>query len=103
MPFNATVGLFGHEFGHVLDYRDKGILQVLNRGLAYTNRKGKRKFEKEIDLITIGRGLGWQLYDWTFYVLNQSKASETYKAYKGDVYLKPTDIEHLIGASDHEK
>lgn len=96
IPFNAKVGLLGHEFGHILDYKDKTIFQVTKRLLAYSSKKTKAKFEKEIDMITIKKGLGWQLYAWANYVLNQSNASMKYKAFKKEIYLTPLQILNII-------
>jgi len=92
IPFNAKVGLLGHEFGHILDYKDKTIFQVTKRLLAYSSKKSKAKFEKEIDAITIEKGLGWQLYAWASYVLNESNASIKYKTFKSDTYMTPSQI-----------
>lgn len=96
VPFNALVGLFGHEFCHFVDYKNNNIFGIFKRLLAYTNKKGKEKFEKEIDSMTIERGLGWQAYDWMFYVLNYSNATEKYKHYKRKIYLEPHEIKQKI-------
>lgn len=96
IPFNAKVGLLGHEFGHILDYKDKTIFQVTKRLLAYSSKKTKAKFEKEIDMITIKKGLGWQLYAWANYVLNQSNAAMKYKVFKKEIYLTPLQILNII-------
>jgi len=96
VPFNALVGLFGHEFCHFVDYKNKNICGIVKRLLAYTNIQGKEKFEKEIDTLTIERGLGWQAYDWMFYVLNYSNATEKYKSYKKQIYLEPHEIKQKI-------
>lgn len=96
VPLNAIVGLFGHEFCHFIDYNKKGLFGVLGRLFNYASKKAKEKFEKEIDQMAIERGLGWQLYEWSFYVLHHSNASVDYKAYKELFYLEPEEIEELI-------
>lgn len=92
VPFNAQIGLFGHELKHFCDYRSKSFGQVLGRLFSYAGKKGKTRFEKEIDSLTIACGLGWQLYEWSTFVLEKSKASAKYKAYKREVYLEPEEI-----------
>ena len=62
-----------------MDYSNKGLFGVLGRGLSYSSKKSKEKFEKEIDQRTIDRGLGWQLFDWSNYILQESNADEKYK------------------------
>lgn len=99
VPFNAKIGLLGHEFCHFVDYEHKHLGGILNRLLSYLKPKSKEKFEKEIDHLTIERGLGWQLYAWSFFVLHDSKASEKYKAFKAQIYLEPEEIIKLIEAN----
>jgi len=96
VPFNASIGLLGHEFAHILDYRRKNFFGIFKRGIDYTSKRRKADFEKEVDIITIEKGLGWQLYDWSYFVLNQSMASEKYKAFKRLTYLTPEEIKQRI-------
>lgn len=93
VPFNSQIGLFGHELGHFADYHKRSFGGVLQRLFAYSTLKGKAKFEKEIDALTIERGLGWQLYAWSYYVLFESVGSAEYKEYKRTVYMTPAEIE----------
>ncbi len=96
VPFNAKIGLLGHEFSHIIDYSQKSIFGIIGRGWSYRNSKNKALFEKEIDSITISRGFGWQLYDWSKYVLEKSGAKKSYKAFKKNIYLEPEEIKALM-------
>jgi len=96
VPFNAQIGLFGHELMHFSDYQERSFFGVVGRLFSYATLKGKERFEKEIDTRTTQIGLGWQLYDWSYYVLNTSNATEKYKRYKRAVYLEPKEIMTLI-------
>jgi hypothetical protein len=96
MPFNALIGLFGHEISHILDYSVMSNCQIVWLGFSYLSRGYKEKYEKNIDQITIIKGLGWQLYDLEKYVLDNVHYSEEYKKYMKDIYLEPSEIEHLI-------
>jgi hypothetical protein len=96
VPFNARVGLFAHEFSHLYDYQSKSLFEIIGRGFSYLNKKAKSTFEKEIDQKTIERGAGWQLYDWSYFVLHQSNASNSYKEFKAETYLKPSEIKLSI-------
>jgi hypothetical protein len=98
VPFNARVGLFGHELSHFADYRTRSIGGVLKRLFSYSSIRKKEKFEKEIDSLTIQRGFGWQLYDWSSYVLHASPATIDYKGYKRKVYLEPEEIREILEA-----
>jgi hypothetical protein len=96
VPFNALVGLIGHELSHIVDYESKADIEIMLRALSYLNIRTKTIFEKSIDKKTIQHGLGWCLFDWASYVLNQSGASMDYKAFKKRVYLEPIEIQEKI-------
>lgn len=92
VPFNAKIGVLGHELAHIVDYERRSAFRVMKRGSEYLSNKGKRRFEHEIDSITIVHGLGWQLHDWADFVLNKSTASEHYKFFKKTTYMLPNEI-----------
>jgi hypothetical protein len=98
IPFNAKIGLFAHEFSHFSDYQSRSLFGIIARGISYSSKKTKATFEKEIDLNTINRGLGWQLFDWSNYVQNESNATFKYKEFKMNIYLSPEDILKTINA-----
>lgn len=90
--FNGAVGVLGHELNHIVDYSNRGFFRIIARLFSYTNKKGKRRYEGEIDRMTVEKGLGWQLYDWEDYVLNKSNAKAKYKDYKRAVYFTPNEL-----------
>jgi len=92
VPFNAQLGLFAHEFCHIVDYNNRSFGGIIKRLLAYSNKKSKEAYEKEIDIETIKRGLGWQLYDWAYFIMYQSNAKKKYKIFKQKFYMKPAEI-----------
>jgi len=93
---SARIGLLGHEIGHLYDYHQRCSGKVLARGFSYLTKSSKARFEKEIDRLTIQRGLGIPLYDFSYYVLYQSDAPESYKEFKRTIYLTPEEILELI-------
>ncbi|MDA3882904.1 MAG: hypothetical protein PF481_06445 [Bacteroidales bacterium] len=97
-PFNAKVGVFAHELAHIVDYESRNIFRLFSRLLDYVTPKSKAKYEKEIDTIVIERGLGWQLYDWAYFVLRHSHATRSYKKFKRSIYLTPQEIRNLINS-----
>ena len=96
VPFNAKIGLFAHEFSHFIDYKEKNTLGISQRLVSYAFIKTRARYEKEIDRMTVQRGLGRQLYDWSEYVLYESDADRYYKRMKRLVYLTPPEILFLI-------
>lgn len=93
--FNATVGVLGHELCHIKDYSSRNFGGVLQRLFAYGSKKGKSKYEKEIDSMTIWSGLGWQLAEWEEYVQNSPNATDKYKAFKREIYYEAEEIKEL--------
>jgi hypothetical protein len=92
VSYNAQIGVLAHEFSHFIDYSEKDIWGIFKRLISYTNKKAKKKFEHEIDEMTIERGLGWQLHDWAHTVLYDSDAGTKYKKLKQEIYLTPGKI-----------
>jgi hypothetical protein len=95
-PFNARVGILGHEFAHIIDYKNQGFFGMGRRAISYLFRKSKARYENEIDAYTVERGIGWQLYDWKNYVIQDSEASKKYLRFKKRIYMMPDDIMQLI-------
>ena len=100
LSFNAQIGVLGHEYSHIIDYEDKSILDLIFCGIFYfTKKKYKEELEKTVDKIAINKGLGWQIYDFSRYVLNESSADNEYKKYKATFYYTPVEINNLLDLS----
>ncbi len=96
VPHNAQIGVLAHEIAHIVDYERRGHVGLIKRAVDYLEENRKKRFEYQIDKLTIEHGLGWQLYDWADYAMHKSKASEKYKEFKKRIYMAPADIERHI-------
>ena len=92
VPHKARIGLVIHEFMHIRDYQKRHFLGLLKRGWQYLSRRGKHRFEHEIDQMAIDAGYGRYLFSWSSYVLEKSDVDEKYLEFKKDVYMNPEDI-----------
>ncbi len=90
------IGILGHEFCHIIDYQSRNFFQIMGRLFSYSTKKSKERFVKEIDMMCINRGLGWYLYCWSNFAVNESDASEKYKEFKREIYLEPEEIISII-------
>ena len=97
-PFNAHVGIMGHELAHILDYSTKSGWQTAWTGVRYLGKKYRRKMERQTDSVTIARGLGWQLYHYAYFVIHESAIDDAYRQFKLDVYMKPEEIFEIISS-----
>ncbi len=98
-PFNAQIGVIGHELAHIVDYDNYNFWGILGIYFRFSDTKRKPLFEKEIDKATIERGLGWQLYDWAaFSMYEENSASKNYVKFKRNNYMQPDEIKQLISS-----
>lgn len=96
VPFNAQIGVIGHELAHITDYLNKNTFSLLLTGLRYSFRLFRRKYEKQTDINTIQHGLGWALYDFTYFIMHSPLASDEYKNHLQKYYLSADDIFKMI-------
>jgi hypothetical protein len=101
IPFEARVGVMGHELGHIVDYNRKSFVQIIGSGIAYLVSNGfKRNLEHKIDRIAINRGLGHELYAFRLYIEEEAKTTERYRKFKENIYLSSSDIDKIIKSLD---
>lgn len=99
VPFNAQVGVIGHELAHIADYESRNLWGILEVLFSYAGPRHKPHFERTTDKETIIRGLGWQLYDWAVYSMEDNPyATEAYKDFKRRHYMSPDEILAYIGS-----
>ncbi len=102
IPFQAKIGIIAHELGHVLDYQNKSLFQLIKTGLLYIIRN-QEKYEKSIDYLTIKKGFGWQVLAWSDYAFNHSNASASYLEFKDTYYFNPKEIEAILKSDKRYK
>lgn len=96
VPFNAQIGVIGHELAHIIDYENKNTVQLLGTGVGYLFQSFKHDLEHDVDAITVKQGLGQNLKEWADFSMYKSSASDTYKAFKRDTYMHSEEIDLLI-------
>lgn len=68
LPYNAQIGVLGHELAHVLEYNATSTFKLIGIGFSLVDGNFVDRFEWATDQRTIAQGLGYQLYDWSTYV-----------------------------------
>lgn len=96
-PFNAQVGVIGHELAHILDYEGGSILRIIKRGADYLSKKTTSDFEYEIDEIAIKKGFGYQsIAFWNFLMNGSAHITDEYKAFKKEIYMDKANIQSIM-------
>ncbi|MEM9076999.1 MAG: hypothetical protein AAGC43_08165 [Bacteroidota bacterium] len=106
LPYNAQIGVLGHEIAHILDYKSQTSFQLIGLGFKIGKSSFVDRFEFETDERTIAHGLGYQLLDWSIFVrkalgiMEWKGASETLES--GNIsgtnerYMNPETIKKYI-------
>lgn len=101
-PFNEQVGIIGHELAHSVFYQDKNSLQLARIAYRYEKDNDYQvAFERDTDKRAIAHGLGYQMYDFAFFVRKAfDDTLEEIMAEEGDMYLSPKEIEQEMAKYD---
>ncbi len=93
-PFNEQIGIIGHELAHTLYYLDKTALQLAKIAYRYEyDETFHTAFERDTDKRAVAHGLGYQMYDFAFFVRKAfGDSQEEIAAEEGDTYLSPKEI-----------
>ena len=67
-PFNAQIGILGHELAHTANYIQLGFFGVVEAALCQLSEECRREFERATDFRTVDHGLGWQRMDHSAFV-----------------------------------
>lgn len=109
LPFNAQIGVLGHEMAHVSDFNSKSTLELISLFFKMLSSDFVDHFEFNTDLISINHGLGYQLLDWSKYVRKaldidnwggaSNKDSLEKTGSKKQRYMNPETIEKYIASN----
>lgn len=92
VPFNAQIGIIGHELAHTMYYQDKSWTDMLGIGLNYINPGYRAHFEKDTDRRAINHGFGWQLYEYANYTRGLSKMTKSHVEWIDQFYLNGENV-----------
>jgi hypothetical protein len=105
LPFNAQVGVIGHEISHAFDFSQKNTFGLIRIGLGNLSQKFLDRFEYRTDSICIVHGLGYQLLAWSVHVRkvlmneNWDGADNIHKLMTRERYMNPGTIQKRIAVS----
>lgn len=85
LPFNAQIGVIGHELAHISYFNCKRIPELAGLYFKKINTKFVDRYEFNTDSACINHGLGYQLCEWSEYVRRSLKIKE-WKGTNADYY-----------------
>lgn len=105
LPFNAQIGVIGHEISHAFDFSQKSSFGLIRIGLGNLSERFLDRFEYRTDSICIAHGLGYQLLSWSIYVRNVlmnenwDGADNIRKMMTRERYMNPKTIRNRISST----
>lgn len=103
VPFNEQVGIIGHELAHISSYIDKEAIYFVSLGYKYAFRfeEFAPGFERATDRRAIAHGLGYQLYDFAFFVRKAfGQTQQQIQQERGGLYMSPPEIAEEMAKFD---
>ncbi|MEO0570807.1 MAG: hypothetical protein AAF039_03810 [Bacteroidota bacterium] len=82
LPYNAQIGVLGHEIAHIVGYKEKSTFQLLGLPFKLSNAEFVDEFEFHTDKTAINHGLGYQLLDWSIFVQKSLHVNRWFGAFK---------------------
>lgn len=92
LPFDAQVGILGHEIAHTVEYLEKGPFGMLGVPLCTLRRRCREPFEQGTDRRAIDHGLGWQLYGYYRYAWGVQRSAGNADGGFAKTYMTPREI-----------
>ncbi|HKL91177.1 MAG TPA: hypothetical protein VJ880_08345 [Allomuricauda sp.] len=101
VPTDVLIGWVGHELGHVMDYQQRGNLNLVGFGIRYVLLKEfVKKAERAADSFAVSRGMSEYILKTKRFILDHSEIDETYKTRIKQYYLSPDEIMEMVKEQD---
>ncbi len=97
-PFNAQIGILGHELSHTSYYLNRSFFGILADAICQLS-DCRIDFERATDARLIEYGLGWQRYDHALFVrtkLSDNSADAENAEGGGGAYMSPNELISLM-------
>lgn len=91
LPFEAQVGILGHELAHIVDYEEKSLSGLFRTGLLYFFSPFRKGYERQTDIACIRHGLGKFLLEYALCIRKYIRESGKLRWIE-TFYLSPEEI-----------
>lgn len=97
-------GWFAHELGHVVDYLNRNLLQMIWFGIKYFfSHAFRKKVEHRADEIAIEYGMAHQILATKKYILNHADLPAKYKLRIRRYYMSVDDVHAILAKGEAEE
>lgn len=91
LPYNARIGVMGHELAHIAWYHQRNAFQLIGTGIGYMFPRYRERFEQETDQRTLDHHLAFQLLAWS-----RAVHRIHIRDGRGNLYKSPEEIEAIM-------
>ena len=103
LPHDVLLGWIGHELGHIKDYVDRSMANMMAFGLRYfLFNKFVTQAEIAADSHSVSNGLGKAIIATKDFVLNHDRLPESYKNKIRALYMSPGEILSLVDVEEDQ-
>lgn len=97
LPSDIIIGWVGHELGHIMDYENRGTLNLIWFGIRYLYLENHIvEAERSADTFAVKQGMGEYILKTKDFILNHSDIDEAYKKRIQRFYLSPEEIMQIV-------
>ncbi|WP_413977518.1 hypothetical protein [Maribacter sp. 2307UL18-2] len=100
---DILIGWFGHELGHIMDYRNRSGLNLFWFGIKYTFSDSYiKEVERAADSYAVTAGMEDYILKTKRFILDEANISESYKQRIKKYYLSPDEIMTMVKDRESE-
>jgi hypothetical protein len=104
LPKEVLLGWIGHELGHVKDYLDRSMANMIAFGVRYVlSDRFVTQAEMAADSYSVANGLGEAIVATKEFILNHDRLPVTYQDKIRALYMSPGEIISLVDVEEEEE
>ncbi len=101
IPSDILVGWIGHELGHIMDYQNRGKINLIWFGLKYLfSDHHIVEAERAADTYAVAHGMETYILKTKDFILNHASITPSYKLRIQKYYLSPEEIMDIVNERD---
>lgn len=97
VPTEVMTGWIGHELGHILDYENRSVLNLIWFGIRYLYmEKHIIEAERAADTFAVNQGMEDYILKTKNFILDHAEIDKSYKKRIQRYYLSPEEIMQIV-------